>query len=85
MMRESDIVGLSAEQIKDRYALPRLPALIQDVDVPSGVRMRACTAARVVDTKGVVEKDAVWGNGGGPQLQLIDRIADENFSAPRRL
>lgn len=46
-MKESEIKGLNAKQIKDKFALPELPGLISDVIVPKGTKIRIGTAANV--------------------------------------
>lgn len=61
IMKKSDIEGLSASQIKDRFAIPMdgLPNRIVDVSIPSGIKLRTGKAA---STSG--------GNGGGIQFEI---------------
>jgi hypothetical protein len=60
-MLQSDIEGLSAEQIKDQFALPFLPTHVVDVHA-SGLSARVGIAAPNFGQ-----------NGGRMQIQLIDR------------
>ena len=40
VMLEEDIIGLTAEQIRDKYALPATPKYIVDVILPEGTTIR---------------------------------------------
>ncbi len=60
MMRKEDIEGLTARQIKDKFALPELPKYVSDVHVPKGTRL---FIGKVAQQKG-------WGKGGGIQYEL---------------
>ena len=53
VMRASDIAGLSAAQIKDKFALSQVPTYVTDVNIPAGQTVRASTA------------NGILGNGGG--------------------
>ena len=67
--RYSNIEGLTAAQIKDKYALPNLPTHYCFVDVPSGISMYA----------GIVNEVAGWGTGGAVQFELAQIIAENCF------
>lgn len=75
IMRAEDVKGLTAQQIKDKFAIPELPKYISDVDVPAGTRLRV----------GKVREHDVWGEGGATQFELKDRLSNENFKNTRRL
>lgn len=75
MMKASEIEGLSAEQIKDKFALPSLPTHISDVNLPKGTKIRTGVAGKVKD----------WGNGGGVQIELQQRIAENAFTNTRKI
>jgi filamentous hemagglutinin len=60
MMRAEDIEGLTAKQIKEKFALPELPKYISEVHVPKGTRI---FIGKVAPQKG-------WGKGGGIQYEL---------------
>ncbi|MEW6516614.1 MAG: TadE family protein [candidate division FCPU426 bacterium] len=69
IMRKEDIKGLSARQIKDKYALPEIPTQISEVKVPKGTKMRT----------GIAGPQEGWGKGGGVQYELQNEIPDTNF------
>ena len=77
VMKESDIVGLSPAQIKNKYALPEMPTHIVDVIVPKDTKVYKGTAGKVVND------GVLWGNGGGSQFQLQTRIPAENYTNSR--
>ena len=56
-MRAEDIVGLSPEQIRDKFALPDFPQFICDVVIPAGTHLRV----------GIANDVSGWGDGGGKQ------------------
>ncbi len=64
MMKAREIEGLSAKQIASKYSLPQLPTMLTEVQVPSGVEMRATIA------NDIQIKDGVGGNGGGGGVQF---------------
>jgi filamentous hemagglutinin len=65
IMRQSDIDGLTPQQIADRFALPEVPTGITSVRPPAGTRIRT----------GEVNEN--FGRpGGGTQFQLVDRVDD---------
>lgn len=61
LMKKDDIVGLSAEQIKDKFSLPCKPIYIADVTIQKGSLLR----------KGICNPLNGWGNGGGIQFELL--------------
>ncbi len=75
MMKSSEIEGLSAEQIKDKFALPELPTQVSDVNVPSGTKVRIGTAGKVDG----------WGDGGGGQVEVLQRLPEDAFTNTRNL
>ena len=66
-MRESDIAELTAEQIKDKFALPATPRYKTDVKIPSGTKLRT----------GEVNPVEGWGRGGGTQYDLMGQRIGE--------
>jgi hypothetical protein len=75
MMQASDVQGLTAQQIKDKFALPELPTLISDVSVPTGTRVRV----------GEVAPQDGWGAGGATQFELLERLPESAFQNTRGL
>lgn len=75
MMRSEDIAGLSPQQIQDKFALPSLPSLVSDVEVPAGTRVRV----------GEVAAQTGWGNGGATQFELLARLSEDSFVNTRPL
>lgn len=75
MMRPHEIRGLSASQIKNKFALPEEPAYISDVHVPAGTKVRA---GRVAEQKG-------WGRGGAIQYELREKLPKRMFRNRRGL
>ncbi|WP_144244158.1 hypothetical protein [Nitrincola sp. A-D6] len=66
IMRQSDIEGLSAEQIASKFALPAVPTHVGPVSVPAGTRLQGSVANGIMlgDNPG----------GGGVQFYIpIDR------------
>lgn len=61
IMRASTVRGLTAEQIRDRFALPALPTNVENVLVPAGTCLLS----------GIAGPIAGWGNGGAQQTFLI--------------
>lgn len=71
IMNAEDIAGLTAEQIKDKYALQNLPKYICDVEVDAGVKMHCGVAGEITG----------WGKGGGIQFDLnADRTVGSFFN-----
>ncbi len=60
LMRKKDVEGLTALQIKDKFALPRIPTHISEVNVPAGTKL----------TVGKVAPQKDWGKGGSTQYEL---------------
>ena len=61
MMNADDIVGLTAQQIKDKYSLLEIPTKICDVNVPLGTNIQVSSV------------NGILGNsGGGIQFRLSD-------------
>ena len=75
MMDASEIKGLSAKQIQDKFALPELPTQISDVSLPTGTKIRV----------GVAGKVEGWGNGGGVQVEVLERLSEDIFTNTRKL
>jgi outer membrane autotransporter protein len=75
IMRASTIRGLTAEQIKDIFALPTTPTRITYVVVPAGAHIYTGVA-------GPIEG---WGNGGAQQSFLIERISMGSFMHEQEL
>lgn len=61
LMKQSDLEGLTPEQIQDKYALPQKPIFMCDVTVPAGTQMRT----------GLCNPLDGWGQGGGVQFDLM--------------
>lgn len=75
LMRDKEINGLGPPQIREKFALPVEPTHVSDVHVPKDTLLR-------VGYSGPVDN---WGNGGGVQYELIDRIPTKNFTNRRPL
>ena len=76
MAKQSDIAGMSPQQIKEHLALPELPDRIVSVDIPANVRMRT----------GKV-KENFGAQGGGIQFELPhpDVVNPSWFGTPQSL
>lgn len=61
IMKESDVAGLTPEEIKDKYALPQKPLKVCDVTLPKGTELRT----------GITNPLEGWGKGGGVQFDLM--------------
>lgn len=75
LMHENDIIGLSPQQIRDKYALPETPSLVSDVAVPVGTPMNRGEAGGLDG----------WGGGGGTQYELTEQIPRDSFGNTRPL
>jgi hypothetical protein len=75
MMRPNEIEGLTAQQIKDKFALPELPSFVSDVHVPVNSKIRV----------GTVGPQPSWGSGGGIQYELLQRLPSSAFKNMRPL
>ena len=70
LMKKSDIEGLTAQQIADKYALPKTPTHICDVKIPSDFDLETGFANPVEG----------WGNGGGQQFDTMGkRLPGDSF------
>ena len=61
IMRKSDIEGLSPAEIAEKYALPKEPTHMCDVNLPPDYRLE-CGIANGIDG---------WGAGGGLQFDTM--------------
>lgn len=61
LMAYSDCEGLTAAQLKDKFALPAMPSYVVEVEVPAGAEMYA----------GLCNPLEGWGKGGGTQYFLV--------------
>lgn len=61
VMKQSDLEGLTPEEIQDKFALPQKPIKICDVTIPAGTTMRT----------GLCNPLEGWGKGGGVQFDLM--------------
>lgn len=76
IMKKSDIKGLNPKQIANKYALPRVPTHICDVNVPANFKLQTGIANKVDD----------WGKGGGQQFDTIGkRLPISSFTNERKL
>ena len=60
-MKAEDVTGLTAEQIKNKYALSFKPNYICDVEIPNGSTLRC----------GITNPLENWGDGGSVQFDLM--------------
>ena len=67
VMKQSDIEGLTPEEIQDKFALPQKPAMMCDVTLPKGTHMRT----------GLCNPLEGWGKGGGVQFDLMGQRVGE--------
>ncbi len=74
VMLKEDVMGLSPEQIRDKYALPCIPKYICDVYLEAG-DVVCIGIAKAIDG---------WGDGGGIQVDLLKQRIGE-FVNERRL
>lgn|GEM_PF-3662668 len=74
LMRKEDIIGLTPEQIKDKFALKYVPKYVADVKLPADTKIRISEANEIPG----------WGKGGGTQIDLLDERVGEFFN-PRSL
>ena len=65
LMKKSDIEGLTPAKIADKYALPKAPTHICDVNVSPDVKLQT----------GIANSVEGWGNGGGQQFIFSEKIA----------
>jgi RHS repeat-associated protein len=76
MMKESEIQGLSPEQIQSRFALPgqNAPSEMVEVEVPAGTLMQVGYAGT-----------NAFGTGGGVQFEVMEAIPSSSFGTPTAL
>ena len=75
IVRKSEIIGKTPEEIKDMLSLPQTPTHVSDVKIPEGVKMRRGEAAQ-----------NKFGNGGAEQFEIFDnKVPEEWFSNPRKI
>lgn len=67
VMKQSDIEGLTPEEIQDKFALPQKPVKMCDVTLPKGTQMRT----------GLCNPLDGWGKGGGVQFDLMGQKIGE--------
>lgn len=68
LMKESDVAGLTPEQIKTKFALPQVPTHISKVTVPAGTTIRV---GHTGENFGAL--------GGGVQFELLDKLLADAF------
>ena len=74
-MREDDIIGLTPEEIKDKFALPYTPTHVVDVKIGS-----------VTIRTGVVKEVEGWGKGKGQQFDTNGtRLSEKQFINEREI
>lgn len=74
-MKKSDIEGLTPAQIADKYALPKEPTHICDVNVNSDFNLQT----------GIANSVEGWGSGGGQQFDTMGKFIDEDAFVNERL
>lgn len=74
MMRREAINGLSAQEIKSKYALPDLPEFVSEVHVPAGTRIRRGRVNPGFD-----------GAGRAVQYELLERPPESAFQNTRKI
>jgi RHS repeat-associated protein len=76
MMKESEIQGLSPEQIQQQFSLPgeNAPTEMVEVEVPVGTLMQVGYAGT-----------NSFGTGGGVQFEAMETLPTSSFSAPTAL
>ena len=75
LMKKSDIEGLTPAQIADKYALPKEPTHICDVNLDPDFRLQT----------GISNPVEGWGKGGGQQFDTMGKIVDEDAFVYERL
>jgi outer membrane autotransporter protein len=61
VMRSAEVRGLTAAQIRDKFALPAMPSMMTMVQAPTGSTLYT----------GIAGPIAGWGSGGGQQSKLL--------------
>lgn len=77
LVRADEISGMTAVQIQQHLALPKIPTQVADVIVPAGTKMQVGKVAPQP------QFDAH--NSGGVQYQLLEQIPTGSFGVPRPL
>ena len=72
IMRPKEIEGLTPQQIKDKFVLPKVPTHIIEVHLPAKSYLQLGTTA----------PQAGWGSGGAIQYQALERLPLEYFKNP---
>ena len=75
LMKKSDVDGLTPAKIADKYALPKEPTHICDVNVSPDFRLQT----------GIANSVEGWGNGGGQQFDTMGKFIDEDAFVNERL
>ena len=75
LMKKSDIEGLTPAQIADKYALPKEPTHICDVNLSSDFNLQT----------GIANSVEGWGKGGGQQFDTMGKFIDEDAFVNERL
>lgn len=73
IMPADSVRGLTASQVRDKFALPTLPDYFIAVRVPVGVTLRTGAAGEIDG----------WGQGGGQQILLMEYIPLSGYKADR--
>ena len=74
-MREKDIIGLTPEEIKDKFALPYTPTHVVDVKI-----------GNITIRTGIVKEVESWGKGKGQQFDTNGtRLNEEQFVNEREI
>lgn len=73
VMRAATVRGLTAEQIKDVFALPAVPTGIAYARIPAGHVLWTGIAGPINSTVNSTYPD--WGRGGGSQIYIDNRFA----------
>ena len=75
LMKKSDIEGLTPAQIADKYALPKEPTHICDVNLSPDFNLQT----------GIANSVEGWGKGGGQQFDTMGKFIDEDAFVNERL
>ncbi len=75
LMKKSDIEGLTPAQIADKYALPKEPTHICDVNLSQDFNLQT----------GIANSVEGWGKGGGQQFDTMGKFIDEDAFVNERL
>ena len=74
-MREKDIIGLTPEEIKDKFALPYTPTHVVDVKI-----------GNITIRTGIVKEVESWGKGKGQQFDANGtHLNEEQFVNEREI